>query len=96
MLTRIDTANPSVRFIAFIPLIGTIVFYGKFCLPNFIFSYTAMNFYANYLPVYVVLALVGSISNSPGIPGIYLVQLLDTKSNAEVRVGYFGTYQSPS
>lgn len=42
------------------------------------------------LTVLYTLSLVGCVSNSPGVPGIYLVKLSDTTTNATVQVGYFG------
>lgn len=44
----------------------------------------------------IVLSLVGCISTSPGIPDLYLVKLEDVKTNASVRVGYFGMVHKPS
>ncbi len=43
-----------------------------------------------------VLALVGCVSTSPSIPDIYLVRLEDTKTNATVRIGYFGKTNAPT
>ncbi|ERS99006.1 uncharacterized protein SPSK_04498 [Sporothrix schenckii 1099-18] len=40
--------------------------------------------------VFYILVLVGCISTSPGIPGLYVVRLANNASKAEVHVGLFG------
>ncbi|KAL1900550.1 hypothetical protein Sste5346_002273 [Sporothrix stenoceras] len=40
--------------------------------------------------VFYILVLVGCISTSPGLPGIYLVKLANNATKAEVHVGLFG------
>ncbi|TPX16500.1 uncharacterized protein E0L32_003794 [Thyridium curvatum] len=58
-------------------------------------KYAAIGIVAVSLGVFYILSLVGCISTSPGIPDLYLVKLEDVKTNASVRVGYFGMNHNP-